>query len=121
MLILIPTLLLVLLPQAGVVTPSRNTAHLYESCKAFARVTDGQDGHVDAYTAPYCLGYMQGYFAGVALLSAPGVACASHATKGTVARVYAAYMDRNPRLFDEPEEVGFFLSMHDSYGCPVGR
>ena len=120
MTILIPTLLLILAPQ-GAPAPSSDTANLVQSCKAFARVVDHEYSHEDVTLAGVCSGYIQGYFAGVELFGPQHTLCASQATLGTLAHVYTAYMDRNPRLLDHPPEVGFFGAMLDSYPCPASK
>ena len=120
MTILIPTLLLVLTPQAAP-APSADTANLIQSCRSFTRVVDHHNSHEDVTFAGFCPGYIQGYFAGIELFGPQHTLCASQATLGTVAHVYTAFMDRNPRLLDYPPEVGFFGAMLDSYPCPAPK
>jgi hypothetical protein len=114
MILLVSALLLAVAPVI-----QSDTSHLYESCKAYVRIQDDVKQLHDVEIAPYCLGYSQGYFAGVSAFSGEHPICAAGSNFGTMARVYAAYMDRHPRLFDEREEVGFRLAMLDAYPCPA--
>jgi Rap1a immunity proteins len=113
---LIPLLFLSLAPTPT--TPSKDTTHLYDSCKAFDRVLDNDQHPHDLDIADYCVGYMKGYFGGISAASEnAGGLCASQATLGTLARVYTVYMNNNPKLFDEPQEVGFHGAMMTNYSC----
>lgn len=113
---LIPLLFLSLAPTQA--APSKDTAHLYDSCKAFDRILDNDQHPHDLDIADYCLGYMNGYFGGISAASEnAGGLCVSHATHGTLARVYTAYMDGHPKLFDEPQEVGFYWAIMTNYPC----
>jgi hypothetical protein len=62
-----------------------------------------------------CLGYLAGF------ADAAGERfgfCVKGTTTGTLARVYVAYMDKNPKLFDEPESVTVDFALADAYPCP---
>lgn len=120
MIALVPALLLLLAPQPAA-SPGlqADTAELYQSCKAYTRVQEHENSHEDVYMAGYCSGYIKGYFAGVALLDGDRIVCASQASLPTLARVYTAYLDRHPRLFDQQPEVSFFGAMIESYPCPT--
>jgi hypothetical protein len=45
--------------------------------------------------------------------------CAQSATVGTIAKVYIAYMDKNPKMFDEREGTGFISALQEAYPCPA--
>lgn len=119
MTILIPALLMFLAPQTS--SRSADTSDLYQACKAYVRVNDHENNHEDVYLAGYCPGYIKGYLAGLALFGGDSTICASQTTLATAARVYTAFLDHNPKLFDQPPEVGFALSMLDAYPCPTKR
>lgn len=97
---------------------SRDTQHLYASCRAFERVLDGSTAIPDLSDANYCIGYIHGYTAGATGAADHPVICAAEATGGAIARTYTHFMDDNPKFFDESKEVGFFVSLAKNYPCP---
>ena len=63
-----------------------------------------------------CMNYIQGFvYAG----TVGRLFCAPNASNNTVARVYVAYMQKNPKLLDEPKGKGFLAAMVDAYPCPA--
>jgi hypothetical protein len=66
--------------------------------------------------AGVCLGYMGGF---AETRVAAKSLCAPSASAGALVRVYIAYMDKYPKLMDEPRWVGVGLALEDAYGCPV--
>jgi hypothetical protein len=105
---LIPLLALAML------APSDTGSILYADCKAFVAVLDdvANQNHT---SAAMCAGYIEGW-----LDAANGRGfCAQNATVGTIARVYIAYMDKNPKMFDEREGTGFISALQETYPCPA--
>jgi hypothetical protein len=58
---------------------------------------------------------MEGFIAAMNLTQAK--ICVTGATKSTVVRVYLAYMDKHPKLFDVPKQIGLGLALRESYPC----
>ena len=90
---------------------------LYAQCKIFVTMADTSqmNGTTPMLDAGTCLGYLSG-FADAGTVA--GSFCVK-GTTGTLARVYIAYMDKHPTLFDSDREVGVGLALKDAYPCPV--
>jgi hypothetical protein len=43
--------------------------------------------------------------------------CLAGATTGTIARVYVAYMQKNPKMFDVEKSVGLTNALIENYPC----
>lgn len=96
--------------------PSMSTAsYLYESCQSLNRLDGPSARNFDTANAAYCFGFINGYLKGIN--SWGEFLCVSDATMGTLARVYTSYMDKDPKLFDGPQDYGFFQAMLHSYVC----
>jgi hypothetical protein len=94
-------------------------AVLYSECKAYIALVDktrsiDSDAMLDAGT---CLGYISGFTDVVALGSS--TVCLKPVTAATLIRVYIAYMDKNPKLFEEPRNLTVALALTDAYPCPA--
>jgi Rap1a immunity proteins len=94
---------------------------LYHACQAEIRVIDSPTGgeSVDKAQQPFCYAYIQGFVDGT---NAEGKSfCLQSATAETVTRVYIAYMEKNPKLFDLYKAEGVFRALSDAYPCNAGR
>jgi len=91
---------------------------LYADCKLFVSGMDNP-GSTTAhdFQAGTCIGYISGY----SDAANDEHFCASTATMGTIVRVYLAYMDKNPKMFDLPRGYGLELALRDAYPCPVKK
>lgn len=93
-------------------------AHLYASCEAAVRLTDNPNNtqaKTELPASTYCFGYLAGYIDGVNRLQSS--ICVNGASLNTIARVYANYMQRNPKLFEEDRSFGALLALTDAYPC----
>jgi hypothetical protein len=89
---------------------------LYADCKVYLSIADDLKGSTaNDLQAGVCIGYISGFTDSV---NGDHI-CASDATMGTIVRVYIAYMDKNPKLFDAPRAVGLDLALKDAYRCPA--
>jgi len=90
---------------------------LYAACKAWVAFIDKTAQERNPSEEMFCIGYVSGFSD-----SATGEHfCASDATMGTIVRVYLAYMDKNPKMFDLPRGIGLELALRESYPCPVKK
>jgi hypothetical protein len=116
---LIPLLALVLLRQTAIANsdPDDTGAVLVQNCRATIRVLDQRDSNneVEIAKSLECIRYIEGFIDGVNILNRR--VCVQGASKGTVARVYVAFMEKNPKYFDRPREVGLALALIDGYSC----
>ena len=102
----------------GQQTTSADTAReLFGACKDAIRFMDAK-GSGDPGRADYCFGYFEGY-ANVATFDGSAL-CLGGARIGTMARVYVAYMEKNPKELDYPNVIGATEALKESYGCPAG-
>jgi hypothetical protein len=93
-------------------------AHLYASCEAAVRLTDNPNSaqaKTELPASTYCFGYLAGYIDGVNRLHSS--ICVNGASMNAVARVYANYMQRNPKLIDEDRSLGALLALTDAFPC----
>ena len=102
--------------QISPVTDLHKASALYSDCKAWVALTDKtrETNNDDALHAVNCVGYMNGFIEG-------GLTkiCAKDVPTMTMARVFIAYMDKNPKLFDERRSVVLYLALTDAYSCPT--
>jgi hypothetical protein len=91
-------------------------SELYHDCKTYIALIDktrvGDDG--EFLDAGNCIGYLTGYMDAAG--SRLGFCCAG-TTAATAVRVYIAYMDKNPKLFDSPRGVTVAFALADAYPC----
>ena len=112
--------MLVPLLALAILAPTDKGSTLYTDCKAFVAMLNGnaKQEYSVAASAFRCAGYVDGIMDG-----ADGLRgfCASNASTGTIVRVYIAYMDKNPKMFDEREGTGFMSALQEAYPCPMKR
>jgi len=94
-----------------------NGSGLYSACKAYVSFIDRTGQPSREFDEGTCIGYVSGY----ADSGNDERFCASEATMGTIVRVYLAYMDKNPKLFDMPRAYGLELALRESYPCPAKK
>jgi hypothetical protein len=107
--------LLVLAFAATPLDPSLRGSELVSTCQAAIRMQDDPNGPAeDVERGLMCMNYIQGFvYAG----TLGKEFCAQDASNYTIARVYVAYMRRNPKLLDDPKGKGFLAAMVDAYPC----
>ncbi len=98
-------------------TKSEDTSYdLYHACQDAIRFVDAPNSDKPGRT-DYCFGYFEGY---TNVLSAhTSSLCIGRARIGTLIRVYLAYMDKNPKLLDDPKLIGVTYALKESYSCPT--
>jgi hypothetical protein len=93
---------------------------LFQSCKGAIRWMDAPEAakpRADDENFDNCTAYIGGFIEGRAI-----VGCEPpDATFGTLARVYVAYMEKNPKLLDNFRFVGLQLAITDSYPCHLKK
>jgi hypothetical protein len=115
---IVPLLALVLSATQSTATPSPDIgSDLVKACKASVKVIDGSAATEDTISSEYCRGYIDA-FTETFDQKAHGICPGDHARLGTVVRVYLAFMDKNPKLLDQPKWLGLGLSLADAYPCP---
>jgi hypothetical protein len=92
---------------------------LYSECKTYIALMDrsqpiGTDSGTDG---GLCVGYVSGFTEGANVFQ--GFCVPDSSRNGTAIRVYIAYMDKHPKLFDEPKSVGLLEALRDAYPCPA--
>ncbi|MEO6982203.1 MAG: Rap1a/Tai family immunity protein [Edaphobacter sp.] len=117
---LIPLIAFAMFAQSGSGVPQRERgATLFEACQVTVRIIDNPTTEGNSVAvATSCTSYIDGFTDG--LESAPAdLVCISGASMGTLARVYVAYMQKNPKLLDQYRGVGLLLALSESYPCPL--
>jgi hypothetical protein len=91
---------------------------LFHVCQAAVRSMDAADGGTDADVplTGRCLDYTEGVTDAVALLSTRSL-CPGTASTGTMLRVYVNYMQKHPKLLDEPKQIGLLNAWIEAYPC----
>ncbi len=112
-----PLLVLSMLPQAAVNVPENSRGqHLFRACQAVIRTIDDPNAPMSDFAAgSLCVGYIDGFTDGLEM-AGRGL-CLSGANLGTMARVYVAFMEKNPKLLDVEQSAGLAKSLMDSYPC----
>jgi len=117
---MLPTLLFLALHPALAtdLNPSQRGSRLYKGCQAGIRLADNTtvDSTSDAMDSNWCVAYINGMLDGLDVAGVKLV-CADGATVGTMARVYARYMDTHPKLMDSAAGAGLFNALADAYPC----
>ena len=90
-------------------------SYLYQSCRALIRIADSESQAADALRSDYCMGYLDG-FIGMANAVDERL-CVAGASRGTLARVYVAYMDKDPIWLDKGAQIGMAIALTQSYAC----
>jgi hypothetical protein len=96
---------------------------LVDQCKAYIRFTTSGSG--DAFKAGECFGYINGFGDGTGSIAPlpPSVNwrgrgyCYTNASSVTLAKVYLAFMEKNPKYLDYDEGKTLLLALHDAYPC----
>ena len=90
---------------------------MYRNCKVTVKIADNRSGTSDEYTSSaLCISYIDGFLDGFQMGLADPI-CYSGASLVTMARVYLAYMDIHPKMFDLPKLVGVSNSLFEAYPC----
>ena len=74
---------------------------------------------LDLINGAYCIGYLNGFTAGLPSASSP--ICTQADSMGNLVRAYVRYMDRNAQLLEEDKRVGLRLALEDAYPCSAVR
>jgi hypothetical protein len=97
-----------------------NTAtKLYTDCKQHVAFANGENPRPSGdvlFNAGFCLGYVTGL---TDALVSKRLVCVSDGNTTTFVRVYIAYMDKNPKLFDQPINAGVEDAITEAYPCPA--
>jgi hypothetical protein len=115
---LIPLLTLALsLPVVEPLPPDMLGSGLYRNCKADIRTMDSPDkvDRTDEDPADACIHYVSGFVE--AFTMAHEICPTEEPSTGTVIRLYVAYMDKYPKLFDEHRAFGLRAALIDAYSC----
>ncbi len=119
---LAPLLALAMFAQkANAVPQNELDSTLYHNCKADVRMMDSPTGgaHEDMDPAEACIDYVSGFWYGYSVRG--GICNANDASRGTVIRIYVAFMETHPKLFDEDRGLGLWGALVDAYPCPSAR
>ena len=110
---LIPLLTLALYLPA---TDSMGSA-LYRDCKADIRVMDSSTGgeSSDLNPAEDCIQYVAGFTD--ALTISHQICPPDGVSRATLIRIYIAYMDKYPKLFDQDRAMGLWGALAGAYPC----
>jgi len=94
-------------------------ADLYHSCQAAIRILDSNAKPEDYHDSEFCRGYMTafGEFNDMEHTSI----CLGGTTIGTSARVYVAYMEKNPKYMDDTMIDGVVFAFKETYPCPAPK
>jgi hypothetical protein len=93
--------------------PASLGSALYAHCQEAVRILDNPRAGGDLQSATECTAYIDGF---TDALSFPGV-CVNGASVATITRVYVAYMQKNPKLMDDPKSLGLLESLRNAYPC----
>jgi hypothetical protein len=94
-------------------------SYLHKSCQAVVKMMNSSSSTEagDAIEeSDFCLGYFKALLDMHNLQGHNGL-CVNNARTGTVILVYVEYMDRNPKLMDEPMVLGAISALHYGYAC----
>lgn len=112
------SLAITMIPQAADSTDADKGSYLVRACQAYVRMVDSipsKNLEIDAAYTGYCVGYMAGFVAGIS--DGPTKVCFNTASSATMARVYVAYMQKTPKLFDSDQRQGMKEALMDAYPC----
>jgi hypothetical protein len=110
---------LLLLAFAGQVPANRySSSYIFHACQAEIRFVDNPNAasNDDVRLSATCADWLMGFTEAGALAKffCPGIV-----VPATLARVYVAYMEKNPTLLDSPRGTGALLAMVEAYPCPT--
>ncbi len=97
-------------------------SYLFRACQGTIRFQDaGVTGtNNDAAKSQFCVAYIGGFLDGLEMANSHAI-CTRNATMGTIARVYVAYMEKNPKDLDVEMPVGMLNAIMGAYPCPVKK
>ena len=90
---------------------------LFKTCQAAIRIQDKVPVAGDVQNGAICGAYLLGFID--ALDPRPFNICLPNPTFETIARVYVAYLEKNPKHMDSPISEVLLRSLIDAYPCPV--
>ena len=112
---LVPILMLTMLAQNSPDPKSLGSA-LYAHCQEAIRIIDNPRADGDLQSATECTAYIDGFTdSGSALF------CMDSSSVATLTRIYVTYMQKNPKLLDQPKSLGLLEAMVDAYPCRKKR
>ena len=98
-------------------------ADLFHDCQADIRLLDAPDAtsfsNSDFEDSQFCVGYFRAFGDFIAMEHTS--ICVGEARLDTTIRVYVAYMDKHPKLMDDPMILGVVLALKASYPCPKSK
>ncbi len=111
---IVSVLILALMQPA--LTDRERAERLYVDCKNAIRIMDSSNGS-DVYLgrSASCMDYIDGFVDG-ANISEQRI-CLHEASLLTLARVYVAFMDKNPTWMSEFRAFTLMASLQDAYPC----
>ncbi len=70
----------------------------------------------DLQSATECTAYIDGFTE-----SGNSLFCMDSSSVATVVRIYVAYMQKNPKLLDQPKSLGLLDALMGDYPCPTKK
>ena len=100
--------------------PSKGVS-LFRGCQAEMRLMAlgalEEAPPIDLINGAYCIGYLNGFTAGLPPESLS--VCTRADSMGGMVRAYVSYMERNPALLEEDKRVGLRRALEAAYPCPA--
>ena len=93
-------------------------SHLFGACQTAVRMSNDpttSQAKTELPSRTYCFGYLGGYTDGLNRLDKS--VCLDGASLNTIAQAYVTYMQRCPKLMDEPRYLGALLALKSSFPC----
>ena len=120
---LAPTLLLLLTAathlSADTAPDPAKGATLLHGCQAELRLLNlpslDQAPPIDLIDGAYCIGYLNGFLAGLS----PASVCTRQQTMAALVTAYVHYMETHPELEDQDKRTGLRLALQNAYPCPA--
>jgi len=108
---LAPVLALAMFAQDSPNLNSRGSA-LFAHCQEAVRIFDNVRVAGDLQSATECTAYIDGFTD-----SGNSLICTGNASVSTMTRIYVAYMQKYPKLLDQPKSLGLLDALMDAYPC----
>jgi hypothetical protein len=108
---IVPLLMSAMFAQNSPNLNSRGSA-LFAHCQEAVRIFDNVRAGGDLQSATECTAYIDGFTD-----SGNSLICTGDASVSTMTRIYVAYMQKNPKLLDQPKSLGLLESLMDAYPC----
>lgn len=123
---MLPALLLLLTAHHGALDEAlpeaARGATLLRGCQAEERLMRldqaQQAASPDLANGSYCVGYLNGFLAG---LNPASAVCPYQQPMAVVVHAYVDYMERNPQLLSEDKRVGLRAALQTAFPCAAGR